>query len=130
MINFEAIGYIKAEYITRKGTPSQGQNSTDSHGTIVIRDKYIEGIQGFKPGDQITVIFNFHKSTGYKLTIVPHQRDTPTGVFATRSPNRPNGVGITIVEITKVEDANIEFIGADMLDGTPVIDIKPYLPKP
>ena len=127
MMHFEAIGYIKTKYIEREDTPSQGQNSTDSHGTIIIREEFIEGIQGFKPGDKITVIFNFHKSTGFKLTIVPYRQDTPIGVFCTRSPDRPNGVGITIVEIIKVDKANIEFIGADMLDGTPIIDIKPCL---
>ena len=130
IINIEAIGYIQTEYLTREGTPSQGINSINSYGSIVIKDKFIEGIQGLKSGDLITIIFNFHKSTGYKLTLIPRKRNTPTGVFCTRSPDRPNGLGITVVEITKIEGRNIEFIGADMLNGTPVIDIKPYVNKP
>lgn len=126
-INFEAIGYMETGYIERPGTPSQGQNLSDSTGTMVIRDKYLEGTSGFKVGDRVTVVFNFHKSEGYKLRIVPFKGKVETGVFSTRSPDRPNGIGITTVEITAIGGCRIDFTGADMLDGTPILDLKPAM---
>jgi len=80
-----------------------------------------------KPGDKITVAFHFHLSKGFELTTVPYLSDTPAGVFSTRSPDRPNGLGITVVDISGIEENRIEFTGADMLDGSPVIDIKPSI---
>lgn len=126
-IVFEPIGYIYTNYIKRQGTLIQGQNSEISPGKIVMKSKYVEGINGIKKGDKITILFHFHKSKGYELTTIPYLSDTPTGVFCTRSPDRPNGIGITVVDVTHVKDNKIEFIGADMFDKTPVIDIKPYI---
>ena len=128
-IIIEPIGYIETKYSTRKGVPAQGEESVNSHGVIVMRDEFAEGIRDLKQGDNITVLFNFHKSKAFELTTIPYSSNTPKGIFSTRSPDRPNGIGITVVEITKVERNKIEFIGADMLDGTPVIDIKPALQK-
>ncbi len=123
----EPIGYLQTKYNIRQGTPRQGKNSENSFGRIIIKSKYAEGIKGIKQGDKITILFHFHKSKGFELTTIPYRSDTPTGVFCTRSPDRPNGIGITVVEVTNVIDNNIEFKGADMLDETPVIDIKPYI---
>jgi len=126
-IIIEPIGYIETKYNMRKGVPAQGQESANSRGVIVMRDEFVEGIRDLKQGNNITVIFNFHKSKGFELTTIPYLSDTPVGIFSTRSPDRPNGIGITVVQIIKVEGNKIEFIGADMLDGTPIIDIKPFI---
>lgn len=124
-IIIEPIGYIKTKYIERKGTPPQGKESVESYGSILMQPKFAEGICDLKVGMKITVIFNFHKSKDYKLITEARLSPTPLGVFSTRSPDRPNRIGITDVEIINIEDGKIDFIGADMLDGTPVIDIKP-----
>lgn len=124
-IILEPIGYIQTKYKERKGTPPQGRESTESYGSILMRDEFVEGICDLKSGMGITIIFNFHKSKGYKLVTEARLSPVPLGVFSTRSPNRPNSLGITDVKITNIEEGRIDFIGADMLDGTPVIDIKP-----
>lgn len=126
-ITIEPIGYLYTRYKIRQDTPSQGRNSENSLGTIVIKSKFEEGIRGIKQGDKITILFYFHKSKGFELTTIPYHSDKPTGVFCTRSPDRPNGIGITVVDVTDVRDNKIEFIGADMLDETPVLDIKPVI---
>lgn len=126
-IEIEAIGYINTKYSTREGVPHQGGESDESYGSITIRDEFLEGIKSLKPADKITVIFNFHKSQGFELTTIPFISKTPVGIFSTRSPDRPNSLGITVVEIIRVEQNCIEFKGADMLDGTPVVDIKPFI---
>lgn len=126
-ITIEPIGYIETKYNIRDGVPAQGSDSEGSFGTVVIGDNFTNGIRDLKQGDKITVIFNFHKSTGFELTTIPYMSETPVGIFSTRSPDRPNSLGITVIEIIKIEGSRIEFKGADMLDGTPVIDIKPFL---
>ncbi len=129
-IVFNPIGFVRTRFDSRKGVPSQGQVAQESLGTIEMKEEFVKGIEGISPGDQITVVFNFHQSEGYDLSIVPCQGTEATGVFNTRSPDRPNGVGITVVTVSHVEGRRIDFAGADMIDGTPIIDMKPYLRKP
>jgi tRNA-Thr(GGU) m(6)t(6)A37 methyltransferase TsaA len=126
-IIFESIGNIESNYKDRSDTPTQGMETTDSRGVIVMRDEFEEGVRGLNVGDDIKVLFQFHKSKDYKMTIVPFRENTPTGVFCTRSPDRPNGIGITVVKITEIEGKRITFLGADMIDGSPIIDIKPSI---
>lgn len=126
-IEIEAVGYIDTKYRSREGVPHQGVESDESYGSITIRDKYVEGIKSLKANDKITVIFNFHKSEGFELTTIPFISDIPVGIFSTRSPDRPNSLGITVVDVVKVEKNRIDFKGADMLNETPVIDIKPFI---
>ncbi|MBM9519823.1 tRNA (N6-threonylcarbamoyladenosine(37)-N6)-methyltransferase TrmO [Desulforhopalus vacuolatus] len=124
-IIIKPVGYIRSKYTRRAGTPFQGRESTGSCGTIEILPEFKDGIQDLKVGMKITVIFNFHLSTGYTLITLARNSSVPRGVFSTRSPDRPNSLGITTVEIVRTAEGRIDFLGADMLDGTPVIDIKP-----
>ncbi|NLY81619.1 MAG: tRNA (N6-threonylcarbamoyladenosine(37)-N6)-methyltransferase TrmO [Clostridiales bacterium] len=123
----KAIGYINSEYKERKHTPSQGKESKNSYGTIKMLPEYKEGIKDLKVGMKITVIFCFHLSKGYTLTTRARLSPLPRGVFSTRSPDRPNSLGATDVEIIEIHNDKIRFLGADMLDGSPVIDIKPAI---
>ena len=125
-ITMEPIGYIRSEYTDRKALPKQSVLNTHKRAVIEILPKFLEGIEGIKEGNYGVVLFNFHKSTEAPLRICPHGKDEMTGVFSTRSPNRPNGIGLSIVKFTKIEGHKLEFEGVDMLDGTPVLDIKPY----
>jgi tRNA-Thr(GGU) m(6)t(6)A37 methyltransferase TsaA len=126
-ILLDPIGYIESEYRDNKSTPHQGYLKKDSHAKIVMRPKYKDGIKDLKTGMRITVIFNFHKSKGYKLNGPSRMSSKPVGVFTTRSPNRPNSLGVTVVEVLDVIDNTIYISNADMMDGTPVVDIKPYV---
>lgn len=128
-ISMEAIGYIRSEYKERSELPTQSVLNADKKAIIEISPKYVEGIEGIEAGSYGVVLFHFHKSTKAPLRIIPHGKDEITGIFSTRSPNRPNGIGMSIVKFTKVEGNELEFEGVDMLDGTPVLDIKPYSSK-
>lgn len=128
-IIMEAIGYIRSEFKEKKELPSQSVLNVDKKATIEILPKFLQGIEGIKENSHGIILFNFHKSTKAPLRVVPHGKDEITGVFSTRSPNRPNGIGLSIVKFTKVEGNILEFEGVDMLDGTPVLDIKPYSSK-
>jgi len=98
-----------------------------SLGYIQMEEEFLEGIRDLKSGMNITLVFYFNQSKGYSLITNSRMSNVPVGVFSTRSPNRPNSIGITEVVIREIKGATIEFKGADMLDGTPVIDIKPSL---
>ena len=86
-----------------------------------------DGIRDILPGTYGVVLFYFHQSDGYKLLMVPRWGTEETGVFSTRSPNRPNGIGMSVVKFVSNDGTNLTFEGVDMLDGTPVLDIKPYV---
>lgn len=95
-------------------------------GTLHIFDEYLEGIADIKPNSKAILIFYFDRAEGYDLTSNPSHFHKPRGVFSTRSPRRPNGLGISVVEFISIEGSKITFTGVDMLDGTPLLDIKPY----
>lgn len=128
-IKMEPIGYIKSEYKERSGLPKQSVLNADKKATIEMLPKFVEGIEGIEEDSYGVILFYFHKSTKAPLRTVPHGKEEITGIFSTRSPNRPNGIGQSIVKFTKIEGNKLEFEGVDMLDGTPVLDIKPYSSK-
>jgi tRNA-Thr(GGU) m(6)t(6)A37 methyltransferase TsaA len=103
-----------------------------AEGEIIIDEKYTEGLKDIRQGQQIIVIFHFHKSpdfnSGYLVQKPPH-KDRAMGVFSTCSPVRPNPVGFSIVDVTGIQGNIISVRGIDMIDGTPVLDIKPFVEK-
>lgn len=125
-ITMEPIGYIRSEFTEKKQLPKQSVLNTDKKARIEILPEYLDGIEGIEKGSHGVILFHFHKSTEAPLKVTPHGREEITGVFSTRSPRRPNGIGLSIVKFIKVENNILEFEGVDMLDGTPVLDIKPY----
>lgn len=128
-IEMKPIGYIKSPYKTLDEIPRQSVLSEDKTAVIEILPEYKEGIEGIEESSYGVILFYFHKSTGeVSLKQVPCKSNKVTGVFSTRSPKRPNGIGMSIVKFTKVEENSLEIKGVDMLDGTPVLDIKPYSP--
>lgn len=125
-ITMHPIGYIQSPFKDKKDIPKQSVLAQDINASIQLLEEYEEGIDGIKEGSYGIILFYFHKSEGYELKTLSHKTQRVTGLFSTRSPNRPNGIGLSIVKFTKIEGAKIEFLGVDMLDGTPVLDIKPY----
>lgn len=120
------IGYIKSPYKERDEAPAQGSEDCDTLGMIVLDKQFIEATAGMKPGLKYIVLFHFHKINEYKLTVRARSTGMLTGLFSTRSPKRPNAIGVSIITIRSINNEVIEFTGVDMLDGTPVLDIKPY----
>lgn len=125
-IKLRPIGFVRTDVktIPRHWTVS------DVEGSIIVDREYIEGLRDIKPGQRIVVLFHFHKSPEFcpdYLVQKPPHKDREMGVFSTCSPIRPNPLGMSVVEVIEVKDNVIRIKGIDMLDGTPVIDIKPFL---
>lgn len=123
-VEMEAIGYVSTD---AKEIPRSWAIS-DVEGTLAIDETYLEGLTGIRPGQCIYVIFHFHKSpkfTSQHMRIMPPVHGQEVGVFSTHSPVRPNPVGLSILEVLGINDNFIHVKGLDMLDGTPILDIKP-----
>lgn len=123
---FKPIGYVrnKAENLPRHWSLS------DVEGEIVIEPEYKTGLRDIKVGDRIVVIFYFHKSPSFspeKLIQKPPHLNETRGVFSTCSPHRPNPIGLSVLEVLDVKDNIIKVRRLDIYDGTPVLDIKPYV---
>jgi tRNA (adenine37-N6)-methyltransferase len=102
-------------------------------GTLVIDEVYSEGLRDIRAGQRIVVIFAFHRSPGFSpqyLRQTPRHHGIEMGVFSTCSPIRPNPIGMSVVEVIRLRDANIDVRRLDMLDGTPILDIKPHVEGP
>ena len=123
---FNPIGYVKTK---AKSLPRHWTIS-DIEGQIIINPEYNDGLKGIKAGDKIVVIFYFHKSPPFtydKLIQKPAHINEQRGVFSICSPHRPNPIGLSVLEVVDIFDNVIKVRRIDMLDGTPVLDIKPYI---
>ena len=124
-IVMKAIGTVRtaAEEVPRFYSDS------DVEGRLVMDPCYTEGLKDIKPGERIVVFFSFHRSPPFQasdLVQAPPRRSEPRGVFSTCSPVRPNPIGSSVLRVLKIEGAAITVKGLDMLDGSPILDIKPY----
>lgn len=127
-IELTPIGFVKTE---AKSIPRHWTVS-DVEGKIIINEKYKEGIRDIKAGQRIIVLFYFHQSPPFTPDILkqkPKHSDESKGVFSICSPVRPNPIGMSVVEVLGIEGSIIHIKGLDMIDGTPVLDIKPYVEK-
>jgi len=125
-IEMEPIGFVStdAETIPRSWSVS------DVKGTLVIDESYMEGLRDIKPGQRIYVIFHFHQSpkfTSQFMRISRPNREEKVGIFSTHSPFRPNPIGLSLLEVLGVDGNVVQVKGLDMLDGTPILDIKPEI---
>jgi tRNA-Thr(GGU) m(6)t(6)A37 methyltransferase TsaA len=121
------IGFVRSPYAAREDVPRGLGARHDAEGTIELRPELADGLRDIEGFSHLYVIWVFHRAEGWRLV-----GENPTdgllhGVFATRSPRRPNPLGLTVVELLGVEGATLRVRGLDMLDGTPVLDLKPYL---
>jgi tRNA-Thr(GGU) m(6)t(6)A37 methyltransferase TsaA len=123
-IEMSPIGFVS----TDAGAIPRSWTVSDVEGDLVIDESCLEGLRDIQPGQRIYVIFHFHKSTKFTpqyMRIKPLIRDHVVGVFSTHSPIRPNPIGLSILEVLGISGNIIHVKGLDMLDGTPVLDIKP-----
>ncbi|MTK11201.1 MAG: tRNA (N6-threonylcarbamoyladenosine(37)-N6)-methyltransferase TrmO [Clostridiaceae bacterium] len=127
-ISLEPIGVIRSEFYDVKNMPIQPTGENASKGKIEIFSQYIEGLRDLDGFSHLIVIYHFHKANQVKLTVKPFLDENTHGVFATRTPVRPNHIGMSIVEISKIIENEIFLRNIDMLDGTPILDIKPFVP--
>jgi len=126
-ITFRPIGIIHTPFNGKEEMPRQPYMDASTNGTIEIFPEFLEGLDGLKPGSKIVLIFNFHLSKGFKLKVVPYKLTGLKGVFATRAPHRPNSIGLSIVNLDNIENNILHISNIDMINGTPLLDIKPFI---
>lgn len=127
---FEAtpVGVIHTPYKDLKGMPIQPTGAKGIEGSIVIKEKYEKGLKDLEGFSHIILLYCFHQSKGYNLEVTPFLDTVKRGLFSTRAPRRPNPIGLSIVRLVKREGRILTIKDIDVLDGTPLIDIKPYVP--
>ena len=128
-IALKPIGVIRTPFKNKPDTPIQGTYAPDALGTVTLFKKYMTGLKDIDTFTHIYLIYYFDRAGEIKMVRQTFLDDTPHGLFATRHPCRPNGIGLTIVKLVKCEGANLIVSGVDMLDRTPLLDIKPYIPR-
>lgn len=127
-IIYKPIGIIHTPFKEIKGMPNQPTAAKDVEGIVEIQPEYIEGLKDIGGFSHIILVYHFHLSVGYSLKVRPFMHDHFRGVFATRSPKRPNPIGVSVVRLVKVEEGTIYVKDVDIVDGTPLLDLKPYIP--
>jgi len=128
-IIYKPIGIIHTPFKDVKEMPIQPIGAKGIQGTINIEPEYVDGIKDLEGFSHVFLIYHFHLSQGYSLQIEPFMDDDLHGVFATRAPKRPNPIGISVVRLARVEEGLLHIEDVDMVDGTPLLDIKPYVPE-
>ena len=129
IIEMKPIGIIRTPFTELAGMPNQPSAAAGIEGTIEVYDEFREGLAGLDGYSHISILFYFHRSSGYSLRVIPFMDTKPRGLFATRAPRRPNQIGLSVVRLKSVRGAVLEVCDVDMLDGTPLLDIKPWFPE-
>ncbi len=120
------IGIIHSPYNSQSDAPRQGFLSA-KESDIEVYEEYGQGLEGIEQYARLLVLYRFHRSRKYSLMVKPPGADSFRGVFASRSPNRPNGIGVCIVELIGRKGRLLKVRGLDALEGTPLLDIKPHI---
>jgi|LGOV01.1.fsa_nt_gb tRNA-Thr(GGU) m(6)t(6)A37 methyltransferase TsaA len=128
MMEFVEIGKIHSEFKTLNNMPIQPTGEKSLKGEIVINEEYAEGLKDLEEFSHLIIIYFFHEVKEHKLIVKPFMDDAKRGVFSTRAPVRPNPIGLSVVEIEKIKGNIIYIKNIDVLDQTPVLDIKPLVP--
>ena len=127
-IAYSPIGIIRTPFKKPEGMPIQPTGAKGISGTVDVFEEFRTGLKDLDGFSHIILLYYFHRANGYKLEIVPFLDDKPHGVFSTRAPKRPNAIGLSIVKLNKIENGILDIENIDVLDETPVLDIKPYVP--
>jgi tRNA-Thr(GGU) m(6)t(6)A37 methyltransferase TsaA len=128
-IHYKPIGVIHSPFKDPKGTPIQPIGAKGVSGTVDVQPEYGAGLKDLEGFSHIILIYHFHQtSEKHALQVKPFLDDTHRGIFATRAPRRPNPIGISVVRLEKIEGTRLYISNVDILDGTPLLDIKPYVP--
>lgn len=128
MYEFKPIGIIHTPFKNTEGMPIQPAGATGIKGTIELFQEFQPGLKDLAGFSHITLLYIFHKNKGFNLEVVPFLDTEPRGLFATRAPRRPNPIGLSTVELEYIENNIIHVQNVDILDQTPLLDIKPYVP--
>jgi tRNA-Thr(GGU) m(6)t(6)A37 methyltransferase TsaA len=127
-IVYHPIGVIHSPHQAPKGTPIQPPASKGAVGRVEVYEPYTAGLADLEGFSHVILLYHFHLVTGYSLRVTPFMDGSPHGVFSTRAPVRPNRIGLSVVELTRREGGVLHVRNIDVVDGTPLLDVKPYVP--
>lgn len=127
-IIYKPIGIIHSPFDTVSGMPIQPSAATGIKGTVDILMEYAEGLKDLEGFSHVILLYHFHLSEGYQLEVIPFLDERQRGVFATRAPRRPNQIGLSVVKLDKIEKNILHIERVDVVNDTPLLDIKPYVP--
>jgi len=128
-IEFEPIGIVHSPFKEPHGMPIQPAGARGIRGSVEVFEEFRPGLKDLDGFSHIVLIYFLHLSRGFSLKVVPFMDTEYRGVFATRAPKRPNPIGLSVVRLIGIDDGVLEIEDVDIVDGTPLLDIKPYVPE-
>ncbi len=128
-ITFQSIGTVHSPFNDIKGMPIQPTGASGIHGTVEIYDEFVPGLLDLEGFSHIILLYHLRKVKSSALVVTPFLDSKKHGIFATRAPKRPNPIGLSIVKLNDIDGNILQIENIDILNGTPLIDIKPYLPE-
>jgi tRNA (adenine37-N6)-methyltransferase len=128
-IQYHPIGIIHTPFKTPAGTPIQPTGAKNIEAMVEVFSEYVEGLDDLAGFSHIYLLYHFHLSKKYRLKITPFLDSEKRGLFATRAPARPNPIGLSVARLIGIENNLIRIQDVDIVDGTPLLDIKPYVPE-
>ena len=126
-LRYEQIGVVHSPFTKPKGTPIQPSAARGIEGIVEVFPQYQAGLKDIQGFSHIILLYHFHLSQGYLLEVIPFMDNIPRGLFATRAPSRPNPIGMSVVRLIKVIENRLYVMDLDILNGTPLLDIKPFV---
>ncbi len=128
-ITYTPVGVIHSSVVSPENAPIQSVSAKEITADLEVGEEFTQGLLDIEGFSHLILVYAFHKSKGWSLTPVPFLDVTPHGVFATRVPRRPNAIGFSVVRLVSREENVLHLMDVDLIDGTPVLDIKPYVPR-
>jgi len=128
-IVIKPIGIIHTPHTEIKNMPIQPIAADGIKGYIELLPEYVDGLKDVAGFSHLTLVYHFHKINGYELMVTPFMDTAKRGIFATKAPKRPNAIGLSTVKLVSIEGNILHIEQVDMLDGTPLLDIKPFYPR-
>jgi tRNA-Thr(GGU) m(6)t(6)A37 methyltransferase TsaA len=128
-VTYTPIGVIRSEHQMAEKTPIQPVYARGCAGRAEILPEYVEGLRDLEGISHLILLYHFHRAGPAQLVVQPFTDDRPRGVFSTRHPRRPNPIGLSVVRLVRIEGGTLHLEDVDILDGTPLLDIKPYIPR-
>jgi tRNA-Thr(GGU) m(6)t(6)A37 methyltransferase TsaA len=126
-IEYTPIGVVHSPFTSTEGMPIQPSRAKGIRGSVEVFPQFAAGLDDLAGFSHVVLLYHFHQSKRYQLKVVPFLDTEPRGVFATRAPARPNPIGLSVVRLLEVKGATLTIENVDILDGTPLLDIKPYV---
>jgi tRNA-Thr(GGU) m(6)t(6)A37 methyltransferase TsaA len=128
-ITYHSIGIIHSPFADPEGMPIQPTGAASAPGVAEVFPEFADGLRDLDGFSHVVLLYHLHRARRASLEVIPFLEDQARGVFATRAPTRPNPIGLSIVELRRIEGRHLHLGNVDILDGTPLLDIKPYVPE-